>query len=43
MVLIGNKTDLENEREVTEQETQDLAEKLGIASYEICCKYGEVR
>lgn len=37
-IIIGNKNDLEKEKQVTSQEGQDLAEKLGIQWIEISVK-----
>lgn len=37
-VLVGNKTDLDGEREVSRKEGEELAHRLGIEFYESCAK-----
>jgi len=41
LVLVGNKSDLKNQREVSFEEGQELADKLGIPFYESSAKTGE--
>ena len=41
LVLIGNKTDLEAERQVAEKAARDLADSLGIKYFETSAKTGE--
>ena len=41
MVLVGNKTDLNERRVVTTDEGKELADKLGISFYETSAKTGE--
>ena len=40
MILIGNKMDLENEREIKKEEAEELAEKYGMEFFEISNKEG---
>ena len=40
MILIGNKIDLENEREIKKEEAEELAEKYGMELIEISNKEG---
>ena len=40
MILIGNKIDLENEREIKKEEAEELAEKYGMEFFEISNKEG---
>ncbi|MEX2721628.1 MAG: GTP-binding protein [Candidatus Wukongarchaeota archaeon] len=42
LLLVGNKVDLEVQREVTTREGEGLAEKLGIPFFETSAKTGEV-
>ena len=41
MILVGNKSDLNEKREVSKEEGQDLAERYGIEFYETSAKTGE--
>ena len=41
MILVGNKTDLNERRVVTTDEGKELADKLGISFYETSAKTGE--
>ena len=41
LVLIGNKSDLEAERQVDEKAARDLADTLGIKYFETSAKTGE--
>lgn len=41
MVLVGNKTDLNERRVVSTDEGKELADKLGISFYETSAKTGE--
>ena len=38
MVLVGNKIDLKNDRDVTTKEGEDLAVQLKVYTYR-CCNY----
>ena len=40
-VLIGNKSDLEEKREISKEEGQELADKLGVLFYETSAKTGD--
>ncbi|KAL4502163.1 hypothetical protein ABPG72_000398 [Tetrahymena utriculariae] len=40
LALIGNKCDLKNQRQVSQQEAQQLAESLGILFFEVSAKTG---
>jgi GTPase SAR1 family protein len=40
-LLIGNKIDLKNEREVTEEEGRTKANELGVIYYEVSAKTGQ--
>ena len=41
IILIGNKSDLNDKRQVNTEEGQDLADKLGISFFETSCNTGE--
>ncbi|KAL4502164.1 hypothetical protein ABPG72_000399 [Tetrahymena utriculariae] len=41
LVLIGNKCDLKEQRQVSSQEGQQIAESLGIAFFEVSAKTGD--
>ena len=41
LALVGNKTDLENEREVPTNEAKELADKIGAIHYEVSAKSGQ--
>ncbi|MHA1473378.1 MAG: Rab family GTPase, partial [Promethearchaeota archaeon] len=41
LILVGNKIDLESEREVTHEEGEELAQKLAITYIETSAKTGE--
>lgn len=42
LLLIGNKIDLEDQREVSSEEGKDLADKLGLPFFETSAKTGEL-
>ena len=41
IILIGNKSDLNDKRQVNTEEGQDLADKFGISFFETSCNTGE--
>ena len=41
IILVGNKSDLNDKRQVNTEEGQDLADKLGISFFETSCNTGE--